>query len=43
MERIPWNAWDVDAGMRGFCTNFSFVCHDLRVCQAWDEKDFEGE
>jgi hypothetical protein len=43
MERIPWNQWDVDAGFRGFCTKFSFVCHDLRSCQAWEEKEFEGE
>ena len=41
MERIPWNQWDVDAGFRGFCTKFSFVCHDLRSCQAWEEKEFE--
>ena len=41
MERIPWNQWDVGAGFRGFCTKFSFVCHDLRSCQAWQEKEFE--
>lgn len=43
MERIPWNQWDDGAGFRGFCTKFSFVCHDLRSCQAWEEKEFEGE
>ena len=43
MERIPWNQWDVGAGFRGFCTKFSFCCHDLRCCQAWEEKEFEGE
>lgn len=43
MERIPWNQWDVGAGFRGFCTKFSFVCHDLRSCQAWEEKEFEAE
>jgi hypothetical protein len=41
MERIPTNAWDEGAGFRGFCTNFSFVCHDMRSCQAWEEKEFE--
>ena len=41
MERIPWNQWDDGAGFRGFCTKFSFVCHDLRSCQAWEEKEFE--
>lgn len=43
MDRIPWNQWDVGAGFRGFCTKFSFVCHDLRSCQAWEEKEFEAE
>jgi len=41
MERIPWNEWDVDAGFRGHCEKFDFVCHDLRSCQAWEER--EGE
>jgi hypothetical protein len=43
MERIPWNQWDVGAGFRGFCTKFDFCCHDLRCCQAWEEKEFEAE
>lgn len=43
MERIPRNQWDDNAGFRGFCTKFEFVCHDLRVCQAWDEHEFEFE
>ena len=43
MERIPWNQWDDGAGFRGFCTKFDFVCHDLRSCQAWEEKEFEEE
>lgn len=41
MERIPWNAWDVDAGFRGYCHKFKFICHDLRSCQAWEEREFE--
>ena len=43
MERIPRNQWDDNAGFRGFCTKFEFICHDLRVCQAWDEREFEFE
>ena len=43
MERIPWNQWDVGAGFRGFCVKFEFCCHDLRCCQAWEEKEFEAE
>jgi hypothetical protein len=43
MERIPRNDWDTDAGFRGYCTKFEFICHDLRVCQAWEEREFEME
>ncbi|MGA1189448.1 MAG: hypothetical protein ACO3UV_08750 [Pseudomonadales bacterium] len=39
MERIPLNEWDQDAGGRGFCHKFEFICHNLRVCQAWEECD----
>lgn len=41
MERIPQNQWDVDAGFRGFCEKFDFICHDLRSCQAWEPKEDE--
>ncbi|NDG20257.1 MAG: hypothetical protein EB117_18640 [Betaproteobacteria bacterium] len=37
MERIPVNAWDKDAGYRGYCMKFDFICHDMRSCQAWEE------
>ena len=43
MDSIPWNSWDVGAGFRGYCTKFDFVCHDLRSCQAWEEREFEDE
>ena len=43
MEKIPWNQWDVDAGFRGYCNKFDFICHDLRSCQAWEEREFESE
>ena len=41
MERIPRNEWDTDAGYRGYCHKFDFICHDLRSCQAWEEREFE--
>jgi len=41
MERIPRNEWDTDAGYRGYCHKFEFICHDLRSCQAWEEREFE--
>jgi len=43
MERIPRNDWDIDAGFRGYCNNFDFICHDLRSCQAHEEREFEME
>jgi len=43
MDKIPWNKWDVDAGFRGFCTKLNFICHDLRSCQVWEEREFEEE
>jgi hypothetical protein len=36
MEAIPYNDMDVNAGGRGYCTKFDFVCHNLRTCQAWE-------
>jgi hypothetical protein len=43
MDRIPWNEWDVDAGFRGYCNKLDFICHDLRACQAWEEREFEED
>ena len=43
MDKIPWNQWDDNAGFRGYCTKFEFICHDLRSCQAWEEREFEFE
>jgi len=43
MERIPQNDWDEGAGFRGYCHKFDFICHDMRSCQAWEEREFEME
>lgn len=43
MERIPWNQWDVNAGFRGHCRKLNFVCHDLRSCQVWEEREYEDD
>ena len=43
MERIPRNEWDTDAGYRGYCHKFEFICHDMRSCQAWEEREFEQD
>lgn len=39
MDKIPVNEWDTNAGFRGYCHNFDFICHDMRSCQAWEEKE----
>ena len=43
MEAVKLDKFDMDGGGRGFCTKFDFICHNLRVCQAWEEKPFDGE
>ena len=43
MERIPRNELDTDAGCRGYCHKFEFICHDMRSCQAWEEREFEQD
>ena len=43
MERIPRNQWDENAGYRGYCHKFDFICHDMRSCQAWEEREFETD
>lgn len=40
MEAIPLDKFDLDGGGRGYCTKFDFICHNLRTCQAWEEKPF---
>lgn len=42
MKSIPLDKYDKDGGGRGYCVKFDFVCHSLRVCQAWEEKPFEN-
>ena len=38
-ESIPLDKFDMDGGGRGYCEKFDFVCHNLRVCVAWEEED----
>ena len=40
MLAIKQDEFDVDGGGRGYCVKFDFACHNLRVCQAWERKDF---
>jgi hypothetical protein len=43
MEAIPLNKYDLYDGQaqRGYCHKLSFICHNSRVCSAWEEKDYE--
>lgn len=43
MLAVPNDKFDMDGGGRGFCVKFDFICHNLRVCQAWEEKPFEED
>lgn len=39
LEQIPFNEFDATGGGRGYCKKFDFICHNLRVCQAWESND----
>jgi len=41
MEAIPFNKLDENAGGRGYCHKFKFICHDLRSCMAWEAKYYK--
>lgn len=43
MLAVPNDKFDLDGGGRGFCVKFDFICHNLRVCQAWEEKEFDED
>lgn len=39
-DAVPFNAMDADGGGRGYCHKFKFICHNLRSCLAWEEKQY---
>jgi len=43
MNSIPLDSFDLDGGGRGFCERFDFICHNLRTCQAWEDKSVMDE
>ena len=43
MEEIPRNEFDTNAGGRGYCHRFEFICHNLRTCQAWEYREYEAD
>tara|TARA_R110000868_G_scaffold13878_2_gene64452 strand:- start:681 stop:1082 length:402 start_codon:yes stop_codon:yes gene_type:complete len=43
MEDISRNEFDTNAGGRGYCHKFKFICHNLRSCQAWEYREYEAD
>lgn len=41
MSVVPIDKFDEDGGGRGYCVKFDFICHNLRTCSAWEEKEFK--
>ena len=41
IERIPMASYDQGAGYRGHCEKLDFICNDMPVCQAWEERESE--
>jgi hypothetical protein len=39
MEVVPQDEFDKDGGGRGYCHKFEFICHNLRVCKAWEKAE----
>jgi hypothetical protein len=43
MDVVPVTEFDTRGGQRGYCHKYTFICHDLRVCDQWEEKEYEDE
>jgi hypothetical protein len=43
MKSVPENAFDRNGGGRGYCHKYEFICHNLRVCDSWEEAPYEEE
>jgi hypothetical protein len=39
LESVKFNKFDETGGGRGLCKKFDFICHNLRVCMAWENCD----
>lgn len=39
-DNVSFNKYDADGGGRGWCHKFDFICHNLRTCQAWEERKY---
>lgn len=43
MSVVPMSTFDKTGGNRGYCHKYTFICHDLRVCDQWEEKEYEDD
>lgn len=43
MKVVPMNEFDKTGGGRGYCHKYTFICHDLRTCDQWEEKEYEDD
>lgn len=43
MKIVPENELDKNGGGRGFCHKYEFICHNLRVCESWEEAEEKAD
>jgi hypothetical protein len=43
MKVVPENDFDRNGGGRGFCQKYEFICHNLRVCESWEEAEEKAD
>jgi hypothetical protein len=43
MKVVPESEFDRNGGGRGFCHKYEFICHNLRVCESWEEAEEKAE
>jgi len=39
MQVIPEDSFDASGGGRGYCHKYTFICHNLRVCDQWEQAE----
>jgi hypothetical protein len=39
MKVVPESSFDANGGGRGYCHKYTFICHNLRVCDQWEEAE----
>ena len=39
MQVVPEDSFDASGGGRGYCHKYTFICHNLRVCDQWEQAE----